>query len=110
RAPGVEQQPLRRYAMALGGIALVALLALALGPAFLRHAMPAMLPIASDVQAASPYRIEVKPGNMTVPKGADQTVSAKLLGFDSEDVTMRVQRTPGGPFESLPLGRHGHGA
>ena len=105
----VEQQPLRRYAAALGGVALVALLALALGPAFLRNAMSAMLLLSSDVEAASPYRIEVKPGNMTVPKGADQTVSAKLLGFDSEDVTLRVQRAPGGPFESLPLVRNENG-
>ena len=106
----VEQQPLRRYAAALGGIALVAVLALVLGPAFLRNAMSAMLLLSSDVEAASPYRIEVKPGNITVPKGADQTVSAKLLGFDSEDVTMRVQRTPGGPFESLPLVRNENGS
>jgi len=105
----VEQQPLRRYAAALGGVALVALLALVLGPAFLRNAMSAMFLLSSDVEAASPYRIEVKPGNITVPKGADQTVSAKLLGFDSEDVTLRVQRTPGGPFESLPLVRNENG-
>jgi hypothetical protein len=106
----VEQQPLRRYAAALGVVGLIALLALALGPAFLRNAVSAMLLISSDVQAASPYRIEVKPGNITVPKGADQTVSAKLLGFDSEDVTLRVQRTPGGPFESLPLVRNEDGS
>ena len=88
----VERQPLRRYAAALGAVGLIALLALAIGPAFLRDAMSAMLLVSSDVEAASPYRIEVKPGNVTVPKGADQTISAKLLGFDSEDVTMRVQR------------------
>ncbi len=65
----VEQQPLRRYAAALGGIALVALLALALGPAFLRNAMSAMLLLSSDVEAASPYRIEVKPGNADRTEG-----------------------------------------
>ena len=105
----VEQRPLRRYGAALGAVGLIALLALAIGPAFLRNAMSAMLLLSSDVEAASPYRIEVKPGNLTVPKGADQTISAKLLGFDSEDVTMRVQRTPGGPFESLPLVRNENG-
>ena len=40
-----------------------------LGPAFLRNAMSAMLLVSSNVQAASPYRIEVTPGNITVPKG-----------------------------------------
>src|SRR6185436_15538579 len=34
----VERIPLRRYAAATGGTALVAVLALLLGPAFLRHA------------------------------------------------------------------------
>ena len=43
----VEQQPLRRYAAALGGVALVAVLALVLGPAFLRNAMSAMLLLSS---------------------------------------------------------------
>ena len=50
------------------------------------------------------------PGNVTVPKGSDQTISAKLLGFDSEDVELMVQRTPGGQFESLPLVRNENGA
>ena len=38
-----------------------------------------------------PYRIEVKPGNATVPKGADQTIVATLNGFDGEDVVVMVQ-------------------
>ena len=45
----VEQQPLRRYAAALARRP-VALLALVLGPAFLRNAMSAMLLVSSDVR------------------------------------------------------------
>ena len=105
----VEQQPLRRYAVSLAAVALIALLAMWLGPAFLRNAMSAMLMVSSNVQAASPYRIEVTPGSITVPKGSDQTITAKLYGFDSEDVELKVQRTPGGPFESLPLVRNENG-
>src|SRR5690348_1084927 len=67
----VERIPLRRYAAATGVTALVAVLALLVGPAFLRHAMTALVLIPS-VQAASPYRIDVTPGDITVPKGADQ--------------------------------------
>jgi Domain of unknown function (DUF4175) len=104
----VEMRPLQRNAVALSGVALFALLAVAVGPAFLRHALSAMLRVAS-VQAASPYRIEVTPGNATVPKGADQTITAALFGFASEDVVMMVRRTPTGEFEPVPLLRNDDG-
>jgi hypothetical protein len=104
----VEMRPLRRNAAALGAVAVFALLAVAVGPAFLRHALSAMLRVAS-VQAASPYRIEVTPGNTTVPKGADQTITAALIGFASEDVVLMVRRTPTGEFEPVPLVRNDDG-
>ncbi len=104
----VEMKPLQRNAMALSGVAVFALLAVAVGPAFLRHALSAMLQLAS-VQAASPYKIEVTPGNATVPKGADQTITASLIGFASEDVVMMVRRTPTGEFEPVPLVRNDDG-
>jgi hypothetical protein len=105
----VEQLPLRRYGGALAAVAVVTLLAIYLGPAFLRHAMSALLLVSQSVQAASPYRIEVTPGNASVPKGADQTITAKLYGFGSEDVALMVQRAEGGPFEALPLVRNENG-
>ena len=104
----VEMQPLQRNAAALGAVAVFAVLAVAVGPAFLRHALSAMLRVAS-VQAASPYRIEVTPGNATVPKGADQTITAALIGFASEDVVLMVRRTPTGEFEPVPLARNDDG-
>jgi hypothetical protein len=104
----VEMRPLQRNAVALSAVALFALLAVAVGPAFLRHALSAMLRVAS-VQAASPYRIEVTPGNATVPKGADQTITAALIGFASEDVVLMVRRTPTGEFEPVPLLRNDNG-
>jgi hypothetical protein len=107
-AKKVEQRPLQRNGVALGAIAAVALLAILVGPAFIRHALSAMLRVAS-VQAASPYRIEVTPGNATVPKGADQTVTASLVGFGSEDVVLMVRRTPTGEFEPVPLVRNDDG-
>jgi uncharacterized protein DUF4175 len=104
-ANGVERIPLRRYAAATGATALVALLAVLLGPAFLRHAMTALVLIPS-VQAASPYKIDVTPGDITVPKGADQKVAAVLSGFNSEDVSVMVKRTPSGSFEPVPMARN----
>ena len=52
-----------------------------------------------------PYSIEVKPGNTSVPKGSDQTISAKLLGFESEDATLMTRRSADGKFEPIPLVR-----
>lgn len=108
-AQRIERVPLRRYAMALSGIVAAVLLAVWLGPAFLRHAASAMLLVSSDVQAAVPYRIEVKPGDASVPKGSDQTISATLLGFTSEDVALMARRTADGQFESIPLVRNDDG-
>lgn len=105
----VEMRPLQRNAMALGGVAVVTMIAVLAGPAFLRHAMSAMLSWAESVQAASPYRIEVKPGDATIPKGADQTITAALVGFGSEDVVLMVRRTPTGEFEPVPLVRNDDG-
>jgi hypothetical protein len=105
----VERTPLQRNGVALATIAAVALLALLVGPAFIRHAISAMLQMSESVQAASPYRIEVTPGDATVPKGADQSIKASLVGFNSEDVVLMVRRSPDAEFEPLPLVRNDDG-
>jgi hypothetical protein len=94
---------LRRNTMALATVAGVAVLAVLLGPAFLRSAAKALLMVSQSIEAAAPYRLEVKPGNATVPKGADQTVITKLLGFTTEDVTSWRGGTPTAAFEELPV-------
>ena len=44
-----------------------------------------------------------------MPKGSDQTITAKLLGFDAEDANLMVRRTADGKFEPLPLSRTENG-
>jgi len=105
----VEQAPLRGYAASLAAVALVALVVVLTGPAFIRQALGAMF-LVTRVQAAVPYSIEVKPGNASVPKGSDQTISAKLLGFESEDATLMTRRAADGKFEPIPLVRTESGA
>ena len=63
----------------------------------LRHTLSALLCISRDVEAAAPYRIEVTPGDATVPKGADQTISATLSGFDAADATILIRKAPRAP-------------
>ena len=105
----VEQVPLRRWAMVLAGVSVAAVLIVLVGPAFLRSALSAILLVQRSVEAAAPYRIDVTPGNATVPKGADQTISARLTGFAADDAVVMVRRTPDAQFEQIPLVRADNG-
>src|SRR5690606_15779668 len=99
----VERVPLQRYGIAAVGVAVVAALLFALGPAYLRHAASALVMVSRSVEAAAPYRIEVNPGNATVPRGVDQTITAKLDGFDADQAALMVRRSAESVFERVPL-------
>ena len=101
----IEQQPVRRYAGLMAAVTVALLALFAFGPAYLRHAMSAMLSFSKDVQAAVPYRIDVSPGNATLSRGADQAVTAQLSGFDAMDAALMVRKDPKGEFERVPMVR-----
>ena len=107
RGRAVERRPVRRYAGIIAAIAVATLAVFSLGPAYLRHALSALLIVSRSVEAAAPYRIEVTPGNATVPQGIDQTVKAKLEGFDSEQAALMVRKSPDAPFERMSLAAFG---
>jgi hypothetical protein len=98
-----DRSAIRRHAIALAAVAAGAAMLIALGPAYLRHGLSALLIISRSAEAASPYRIEVTPGNAKVPRGGDQAVRAKLIGFESKDVGIMMRSSPGAPFERVPL-------
>src|SRR5688572_25195181 len=104
-----DHEPIRRSGLALAGVAAVAALIVFVGPAFLRNAVAALSLLSQNIEAAAPYRLEVTPGNLTVPKGADQGVTAKLLGFTSDDVALMARRTTTAAYEELPLIRNEDG-
>src|SRR5262245_61149065 len=93
----------RRHALSLVAVGVAAALIVALGPAYLRHGLSAILNISRSAEAASPYKIEVTPGNAKVPKGGDQVVRAMLLGFASRDVGIMMRTDPSGSFERVAL-------
>ena len=99
----VEQQQLTRSSGLLAGATACAVLLLVFGPDYLRHGISALLLPAGNVEAASPYRIEVSPGDATVARGADQTVTARLVGFDAESVNLFMRAGSDAQFERLPL-------
>jgi hypothetical protein len=100
-----EEAPLRRWGVVLGGVAAAGILIVLFGPAFMRNALSAILLVQRSVEAAAPYRIAVLPGDTVVPRGADQTISATLTGFASEDATVMLRRTPTEAYEEMPLVR-----
>ena len=108
-ASRVEQARLVRYAAAAAVVVLLGLATFVVGPGYLRQALSALLRFTSSVEAAAPYRIEVAPGHATLPKGADQAVTAKLHGFDAETASLMVRRAADGEFEPLPLIRAENG-
>ena len=100
----VEQQQLQRSSGMLIAAGLAAVLLFVFGPAYLRHGLSALLTPMADVEASSPYQIEVLPGDATIARGADQTVTARLIGFEAEEVNLLMRTAGAGDtLERLPL-------
>src|SRR5436190_1092486 len=65
----------------------------------------------SDDQVAAPYKISVTTGDISVPKGADQTITAKLSGFSAQNAVFMLRRDPASKtYEKLPLVLNDKGA
>ncbi len=106
----IERVSVRRYGVAAAMVTAAALALFVLGPAYLRHALSALLVISRDVAAAAPYRIDVTPGDATIPKGADQTITATLHGFDAADATLVMRKSPAAAYDRVPMVRAENGA
>jgi len=99
-----EHGPLRANGAIFAGVVTAAILAVLLGPAFFRTALSAVLVVSRSVEAAAPYKIMVTPGDASVPKGADQTIAAKLSGFSAQNAVIMLRRDPTSQtYEKLPL-------
>jgi hypothetical protein len=99
----VERARVRRHAIGLAAIAAITAFVVALGPAYLRHGLSALLIISRSAEAASPYRIEVTPGSAKVPRGADQAVRAKIVGFNAKDAAVLMRKPGDAQYERVPL-------
>ena len=99
----VEREKIRRSSGYLVGVTAAAILAFILGPSYLRDGASALLAPTGSLEAASPYRIDVLPGDATIARGSDPTIIAQLNGFDSSDVTLFMRTSPSAPFERVPM-------
>jgi hypothetical protein len=106
----VEREPMRRYAWVAGAVAVAAIALFMYGPSYLRHALSAIFVVSRDVEAAAPYRIEVKPGNATVAKGADQMINATLSGFDAADAAILIKKGSETSYERVPMVKNENGS
>ena len=99
----VDRRGVKRYAMTLGGVAIAALLLVILGPAYLRHGLSALLIVTRAAEKSSPYSIEVKPADKKIPRGSDQQVTARLVGFTDKSASVMIRSSQGAQFERIPL-------
>ena len=99
----VEREQIRRSSSYLALVAAAALLAFILGPSYLRHGASALMAPTGSVEAASPYHIDVLPGDTTIARGSDLNVTAQLLGFETNDVNLFMRSSSSSPYEQVPL-------
>ena len=99
----VERRQLRRSGGMLGGVALITVLLTALRPAGFGHGAQALLHPLRGASESSPYSIQVEPGNVTIPRGADQRIRARLSGFDAADIELVMRSGRDSAFQRIPM-------
>jgi hypothetical protein len=99
----IDRGPLQRWSLATALVSGAAIALLVLGPAVLRQTLSALLVWSGGVEAASPYRLTVTPGDARVPLGSDQTVRATIDGFSADEVLLRFRSEGGEVFVTVPM-------
>jgi hypothetical protein len=84
----VERRKLRHAGSKLGIALLVITALMTWPPGFLSSGAPALLQLWASASEVSPYRIELAPGDIEVTRGDDQLISARIAGFDGDDVLL----------------------
>jgi hypothetical protein len=97
----IEAPEINRFATVFAVAAVLGLGLALFRPGFLRNGTDALL--FRPAAAASPYRIDAQPGNVTIPRGADQLVGAALHGFVSDYVEIVVRTGLDSAFQRIPM-------
>ncbi|HSJ16296.1 MAG TPA: hypothetical protein VK939_17955 [Longimicrobiales bacterium] len=99
----IERPQLRRFAGTFATVALVALVLGAFRPGFLRDGAGALLNPLADAAAAARYAILVEPGSVTLPRGADQAIRARLRGFEAQDAELVLRAGADSSFQRIAM-------
>ncbi len=98
----LEPRRLTAYGAAGGGAVLVLLALLSWGPSFFRYGFDLLYVRWAEASSEKLLRIEVLPGDATLARGSDQLIEARLIGFDSPDVSLHLQ-TQGAAWTSAAM-------
>lgn len=99
----VERPALRTWSGALAAAVVGAAIAVALAPPGVRQGLATLFAPWSEADAASPYAVMVRPGDITVARGGDLEITARLRGFASEQVEVAVRRGAAQEFERISM-------
>lgn len=99
----IDARRLRRNAYAAGTAAIIVSAIVAFGPQPLRVASRALMFPAPAAEAAAVLRIAVQPGNDTIARGADVTVSARLHAFSSSAAELVLREAGTGAWRRQPM-------
>ncbi|HKW47382.1 MAG TPA: DUF4175 family protein, partial [Gemmatimonadaceae bacterium] len=99
----VDERELNVTAGILAGVAGIALLVTVLGPSALRHGMGLMLVPWDHERTAEAYAISAEPGNVTIARGGDLLVAARLRGFQSDEVDLLVRQKDSTTWQRLTM-------
>ena len=83
----IERPRITREGGILAALVVAGIVSLIIGPASLRHGARLLIPWGT-AEAASPYRLTVQPGSITLPRGGDVKIETRLHGFQSERVEL----------------------
>ena len=102
RGRRVERKALRRSGGMLAGVTGLAVLVVLLSPGTVRTGLPFLLsPLRGGT--ATPYAIDIEPGDSTIPRGADVRIGAALRNFTAEEVTLLVRSRGTAEWERITM-------
>jgi len=99
----IDAGELRTNGGILAAIAAAAFLITMFGPPVLRHGVRLVAVPWNNSEPASLFSILVEPGNVTVPKGGDELLEARLRGFQSDNVELLVRGADSANWTRLPM-------
>ncbi|MEN8376768.1 MAG: DUF4175 family protein, partial [Gemmatimonadota bacterium] len=101
----IDRTAIRRAGGALAGVAILLAGLYAISPLSLRQGALAVLTPTRAAAELNPFSIDVQPGDTTIVRGADASIRANLVGFESADAELFVRYesdTEARPLSMIP--------